>query len=69
MSLLTRRLKEKCIVIDIRKQCFAKAWVINSKPLVMGIGQILEYIERYTYRVAITNSWIMDVTYDTISYD
>jgi hypothetical protein len=71
MSLLTRRLKEDGIVIDqaIRKQCFAKAWVINSRPPAKGVGQILEYIGRYAYRVAITNSRILDVTDSQISYD
>ena len=71
MSLLTRRLKEKDIVIDqaIRKQCFSKAWVINSKPPAKGVNQVLEYIGRYAYRVAITNSRILDVTGSQISYD
>ena len=71
MSLLTRRLKEDDIVIDqaVRKQCFAKDWVIYSKPPAKGVGQVLEYIGRYAYRVAITNSRILDVTDKEISYD
>ena len=71
MSLLTRRLKEKGIVIDqpVRKQCFAKAWVVHSKPPAKGVGQVLEYIGRYAYRVAISNSRILDVTDSQISYD
>ena len=70
-SFFTRRLKEDGIVIDqaIRKQCFVKAWVINSRPPAKGVGQILEYIGRYAYRVAITNSRILDVTDSQISYD
>ena len=71
MSLLTRRLKVDGIVIDqaIRKQCFSNAWVINSKPPAKGVNQVLEYIGRYAYRVAITNSRILDVTGSQISYD
>ena len=71
MSLLTRRLKEDGIVIEqaIRKQCFSKAWVINSKPPAKGVNQVLEYIGRYAYRVAITNSRILDATSSQISYD
>ena len=71
MSLLTRRLKEKDIVIEqsVRKHCFAKAWVVNSKPPAKGVGQVLEYIGRYAYRVAITNSRIQDVTDSHISFD
>ena len=71
MSLLTKRLKEDDIVIDqaIRKQCFAKDWVVNSKPPAKGVNQVLEYIGRYAFRVAISNSRILNVTDDAISYD
>jgi hypothetical protein len=71
MSLLTRRLRVDGIVIDqaIRKQCFSKAWIINSKPPAKGVNQVLEYIGRYAYRVAITNSRIQNVTDSQISYD
>lgn len=71
MSLLTRRLKDDGIVIAqaTRKQCFSKAWVVNSKPPAKGVSQVLEYIGRYAYRVAITNSRILDVTDSQISYD
>lgn len=71
MSLLTRRLKQEGIVIDhhIRKICFEKSWVVNSRPPAKGINQVLEYIGRYAYRVAITNSRILNVTDSEISYD
>jgi len=71
MSLLTTRLKQDGILIDqaVRKQCFAKDWVINSRPPAKGVNQILEYIGRYAYRVAITNSRILDVTGSQVSYD
>ena len=32
-------------------------------------NQVLEYIARYAYRVAITNSRILDVTDSNVSYD
>ena len=71
MSLLTRRLKEEGLIIDqkIRKLCFDKDWVVNSRPPAKGINLVLEYIARYAYRVAITNSRILDVTDSEISYD
>ena len=71
MSLLTRRLKKEGLIIDqkIRKQCFAKDWVVNSRPPAKGINLVLEYIARYAYRVAITNSRILSVTGSEISYD
>ena len=71
MNLLTRRLKQEGVVIDqkIRKQCFDDGWVVNSRPPAKGINLVLEYIARYAYRVAITNSRILDVTDSQISYD
>lgn len=71
MNLLTRRLKLEGVVIDqkIRKQCFDEGWVVNSRPPAKGINLVLEYIARYAYRVAITNSRILDVTGSEISYD
>mgnify|MGYP000115534488 CR=1 FL=1 len=71
MALLTRRLKEDGFVIAnyIRKQCFDKDWVVYSRPPAKGVNQVLEYIARYAYRVAITNSRILDVTHSNVSYD
>lgn len=73
MAMLTSRLKELGEVIpqDVRKQCFEKPWVVYSKPPAKGVNQVLEYIGRYAYRVAISNSRILD--YDAnegkVAYD
>lgn len=46
----------------------------HSRPPAKGVNQVLEYIERYAYRVAISNSRIKDisargiVTYDYKDY-
>ena len=71
MALLTRRLKEEGLVIFdyIRDSCFEKNWVVYSRPPAKGVNQVLEYIARYAYRVAITNSRILDVTDSHVSYD
>jgi len=71
MHLITRRLIEKDVIInqEIRRQCKEKHWVVHSKPPAKGVGQVLEYIGRYAYRVAITNSRILDVTDSHISFD
>ncbi|MBR1557999.1 MAG: transposase [Prevotella sp.] len=71
MNLLTRRLKDKGVAIPqtVRKKCFDQPWVIHAKPPAKGVGQVLEYIGRYAYRVAITNSRILDVADGRISYD
>ena len=71
MGMLTPRLKQEGMVIDneVRHNCFKKDWVVYSCPPAKGVNQILEYIARYAYRVAITNSRILEVTDSTISYD
>ena len=73
MSMLTSGLRqvEEVVPQDVRKQCFGKAWVVYSRPPAKGVRQVLEYIGRYAYRVAISNSRIVD--YDTktgmVTYD
>ena len=71
MALITARLKELDLIIeqDIRKQCFDKDWVVNSRPPANGVNLVLEYIARYAFRVAITNSRILDVNDSKIAYD
>ena len=72
MAMLTFRLGQDGLEIpgDVRKRCFDKAWVIYSRPPAKGVGQVLEYIGRYAYRVAISNSRIIDYTDDgQVTYD
>lgn len=71
MALLTRGLKENGVVIDneVRGECFDKSWVVYSKPPAKGVNQVLEYIARYAFRAAITNSRIKNVTDENISFD
>jgi hypothetical protein len=47
-----------------------KPWVVYSRPPAKGVNQVLEYIGRYAYRVAINNSRIKDITPDgMVTYD
>lgn len=41
-----------------------KGWVVYSRPPAKGVNQVLEYIGRYAYRVAISNSRIKNYTAD-----
>lgn len=77
MAMLTSDLKKEGVEIPkaVRKQCFGKAWNINSRPPAKGVNMVLEYIGRYAYRTAISNSRILDynaedgmVTYDWKDY-
>ena len=66
LAMLTSALKDTGEVIpqNIRKQCMDKSWVVYSRPPAKGVNQVLEYIGRYAYRVAISNSRILDYTPD-----
>lgn len=71
MALLTKRLKDIGVAIDNRakKPSFEKDWMVYARPPAKGVNQVLEYIARYAYRVAITNSRILEVTDTEISYE
>jgi hypothetical protein len=77
LAMLTARLKETGEVIpqNVRGQCVKEPFVVYSRPPAKGVDQVLEYIGRYAYRVAISNSRILDydakegkVTYDYKDY-
>src|SRR5439155_22449244 len=42
-------------------QLYAMAWVVYAKPSLAGPEHVLDYLSRYTHRVAITNHRIVDV--------
>lgn len=72
MAMLTHALKQEDALIpqNVRKACFSKGWVVYSRPPAKGVTQVLEYIGRYAYRVAISNSRIKDVSADgMVTYD
>ena len=46
----------------------AKHWVVYSKPPFGGPLQVLKYLARYTHRVAISNSRILDVDADGVTF-
>lgn len=72
LSMLTSALKneEERIPQDIRKKCMEKSWVVYSRPPARGVNQVLEYIGRYAYRVAISNSRIKNYSPDgMVTYD
>lgn len=45
---------------DLIKRLRSKAWVVYSKKPFAGPEQVLQYLGRYTHRIAISNNRIMD---------
>lgn len=52
----------------LKKQLFSKEWVVYSKQPFGGPEQVLEYLGRYTHRVAISNNRILDMENNTITF-
>lgn len=73
MAMLTKSLSANGVPAmkqSLRARCMEKAWVVYSRPPAKGVNQVLEYIGRYAYRVAISNSRIKEVTPEgTVTYD
>jgi len=46
---------------QLRAQLYAKAWVVYAKAPFAGPAHVLDYVGRYTHRVAIANDRILDV--------
>ena len=72
LAMLTSELKtqEKPIPQSVRKECMSKAWVVYSRPPAKGVNKVIDYIGRYAYRVAITNSRILHYSVDgTLEYN
>lgn len=71
LAMFTSALKEsnEKIPPDVRKKCMDKGWVVYSRPPAKGVNQVLEYIGRYAYRVAISNSRILNYSDGMVTYD
>lgn len=52
----------------LKNQLFAKEWVVYSKQPFGGPEQVLEYLGRYTHRVAISNNRILDMENNTVTF-
>jgi len=49
------------IPAQIRKQLFAKRWVVYAKRPFYGPKQVIEYLGRYSHKVALSNHRIRDI--------
>ena len=52
----------------LKKQLFSKEWVVYSKQPFGGPKQVLEYLGRYTHRVAISNNRILNMGNETVTF-
>jgi hypothetical protein len=52
----------------LKTQLYAKDWVVYSKKTFAGPGRVLQYLGRYTHRIAISNSRIVAHSQDKVSF-
>ena len=64
---------EKQIVLpkEVIDTCFKKQWVVFAKKPFSGVNSVVEYLGRYTHKVAISNHRItaIDTANDTITFN
>lgn len=53
---------------SIRNKLYQKEWNVNIKPALSGPNHVLEYLGRYTHRVAIANERITHADKETVSF-
>lgn len=53
--------KQKPVEVCLRKTLYNKEWVVYAKPPFAGPEQVIEYLGRYTHKVAISNHRIKNI--------
>lgn len=56
------------LTYEERKQAFASDWVVYAKHPLHGTHKVIEYMGRYSHRVAITNNRLIDVTDKEVTF-
>jgi Putative transposase len=52
----------------VRSILFRQEWVVYAKPPFGGPEHVLQYLARYTHRVAISNHRLLSVAEDKVSF-
>ncbi|MCZ2460565.1 MAG: IS91 family transposase [Chitinophagales bacterium] len=60
--------QNKIIEPSLRERLYGKNWVVYAKQPFGGPAQVIEYLGRYTHKVAISNHRIVSIENDKISF-
>lgn len=65
-----RLLKEESKTIDpsLRQELYGQSWVVYAKQPFGGPSGVIEYLGRYTHKVAISNHRLVSVNDDAVSF-
>jgi len=50
------------------KKCFKNEWIVHAKPPFGGAEKVLDYLGRYTHRIAISNNRLLKVKDGKVSF-
>lgn len=62
------RLKPDAAFRAFLRSLYRQAWIVYAKPPFGSPGHVLQYLARYTHRVAISNHRLVNVTNDAVSF-
>lgn len=60
--------KSKLADGNLIHKLYEKSWVVYSKPAFQGAANVLDYIGRYTHRIAISNNRILSVSNGQVTF-
>ena len=61
--------KQITIPQPIAKKVMAKKWVVYAKRPFLGPQQVIEYLGRYTHKIAISNHRVVNIENNKITFD
>ena len=67
-KLVSQLTKQQLITDTVRKTLFSKSWVIYAKQPFFGPGQVIEYLGRYTHKIAISNHRIKGISKGQVTF-
>lgn len=53
---------------DLLQQLYSKPWVVYAKQPFLGPQQVIEYLGRYSHRIAISNHRLKDISNGSVSF-
>ena len=62
------RIKQPQQVKKVLNEVMNKTWVIYIKPYIENPSTILQYLSRYTYKIAISNQRLLSVNEQTVTF-
>jgi hypothetical protein len=60
--------KDESIKTSVKKTLYNKSWIVYAKSPFGGPSQVIEYLGRYTHKVAISNHRLLSIDKDKVSF-